>query len=103
MIRLSKNGPKRRRPLEPETILKQTNKAILALWKFAVIAGQQGWINPEQSPILSDHIFQIEKIFMLALPAASEPKSESKTCLETQRTCWPYGSGSSHFPLSPSR
>jgi hypothetical protein len=72
---------KRRKPVDPETIRKQTVKAIFTLRKSSVIAGQQDWITPEQSPILSDHIFRIEAIFMRALPPAPEPESESRACL----------------------
>jgi len=69
---------KRRKPVDPETIRKQTVKAIFTLRKFSVIAGQQDWIAPEQSPILSDHIFRMEKIFMLALLPEPEPESTSE-------------------------
>ncbi len=69
---------KRRKPVDPETVRKQTVKAIFALRKSCVIAGQQEWITKEQSPIVSDHIFQIEKIVMAALPPEPEPESTSE-------------------------
>ena len=71
---------KRRKPVEPQSVRKKTEKAIFALQKSVVVAGQQGWITPEQSSILSGHLHQVERALLLALPTV-ETESESEACL----------------------
>ena len=60
----------RRKPVDPEAVRRRTGKAILALRKFVVIAGQEEWITVELSSILNKNIFGIDEILMLALPPA---------------------------------
>ena len=72
---------KRRKPVDLKTVRKQTDKAIFALRKSVVIAGQEGWITSEESAILGGQICRIDDIFMRALPKPVETESESKACL----------------------
>jgi len=72
---------KRRKPVDPETVRKRIEKAIFALRKGIVIAGQEEWITSEQSSILSNSILRIEQTFMLALPVPAETESKSEACL----------------------
>ena len=71
---------RKRKPVDPEVIRKRTDKALLALRKSAIIAGQQGWFTSEQSSILGDHVLHIEEMFRAALPPP-EAESDSRAVL----------------------
>ena len=71
---------KRRKPVDPEPVRKRTEKAIFALQKSVVVAGQHGWITPEQSSILSGHLLHFEQAFLVAFPTV-ETENESEACL----------------------